>query len=328
MSSAVLNTAAAQGATFHNVMGSVRDVYSAEIYLTALPVMKFEQFTTKKSELGVQPGLTIQLPRFSSIKRGGRLREGHRVPIQAMNQTQMPITVHEYGNGIGFSERLLQASFYDQMAAASLLLGRDMSVVLDTELRDVIMGAPTVIFPNGKSARTALTGSDTFSTTLIKDGVEALESENAPKWGNDHWICFSHPHQGRSLRDDNNWINAAMYSGLGQVYTGEIGRYEDVRFIVTTMMPNGRNGAVNPITGDFEDLGFDETLESGKFGNQETIYRAVLFGEYTLGHAVAVPVELRDNNNNDFGREHGLAWYSVFGQAVLETKNVVIMETT
>lgn len=323
-----MNTAAAQGATFHNVLGAVRDVFSAEIYLSALPVMKFEQFTTRKSELGVQPGMTIQLPRFSNIRRGGKLREGKRIPVQPMNQTQQPIKVVEYGNGIGFSELLLQTSFYDQMAAASLLLGRDLSVVLDTELRDTIMGAPSVIFPNGKASRAALTAADIFSTTLIKDAVEDLESSNSAKWGGDHWICFAHPHQGRKLRDDTNWINAAMYSGLGQVYTGEIGRYEDVRFIVTTVMPNGRNSAVDPITGDNEDIGFDETLEQGFAGNQEDIYRAVMFGEYTLGHAVALPVELRDNNNQDFGREHGLAWYSIFGQSLLETKNVTVMETT
>lgn len=323
----VLNTAAAQGATFHNVLGAVRDVYSAEIYLSALPVMKFEQFTTKKSELGIQPGLTIQLPKFSNIKRGGRLREGKRIPIQPMNQTQQPIRVVEYGNGIGFSELLLQSSFYDQMAAASLLLGRDMSVVLDTELRDVIMGAPNVIFPNGKAARTDLVTADVFDTVLIKDGVETLEANNAPKWGNDHWICFAHPHQGRKLRDDTNWVNAAMYSGLGQVYTGEMGRYEDTRFIVSTILPNGRNSAIDPLTGDPEDIGFDETLELGFAGNLVTIYRAVMFGEYSLGHAVALPVELRDNNNQDFGREHGLAWYSIFGQSVLEAKNVVVMET-
>lgn len=323
----VLNTAAAQGATFHNVLGAVRDVYSAEIYLSALPVMKFEQFTTKKSELGIQPGLTIQLPKFSNIKRGGRLREGKKIPIQPMNQTQQPIRVVEYGNGIGFSELLLQSSFYDQMAAASLLLGRDMSVVLDTELRDVIMGAPNVIFPNGKAARTDLVAADVFDTVLIKDGVETLEANNAPKWGNDHWICFCHPHQGRKLRDDTNWVNAAMYSGLGQVYTGEMGRYEDTRFIVSTILPNGRNSAIDPLTGDPEDIGFDETLELGFAGNLVTIYRAVMFGEYSLGHAVALPVELRDNNNQDFGREHGLAWYSIFGQSVLEAKNVVVMET-
>ena len=326
--SSVLNTAAAQGATFHNVLGAVRDVYSAEIYLSALPVLKFEQFATKKSELGVQPGMNILLPRLSNVKRGGRLREGRRINVQPMNQTQQSIKVFEFGNGIGFSELLLQTSFYDQMAAASLLLGRDMAIVLDTELRNTVMTAPNVIFPNGKTSRTTLVANaDLLSTNVIKDGVEVLEGFNVPKWGMDHWILFCHPHQARGIRDDSAWVNAALYSGLGQIYTGEIGRYEDTRFIVSTVMPNGNNATIDPLTGDPEDIGFDPTLALGFASNLAVIYRAIMFGEYSLGHAVALPVELRDNNNQDFGREHGLAWYSIFGQSTLETKNIVVIET-
>jgi len=323
----VLNTAAAQGANFHNVLGAVRDVYSAEIYLSALPVMKLDQFTTKKSELGVQPGMTIQLPKFSNIKRGGPLREGHRIPIQPMNQTHQPISVGEYGNGIGFSEFLLQSSFYDQLAAASILLGRDLAVVLETTLRDAIMQAPSIIRPNDKASRALLTAADKISSDVLKDVIVALESGNSPRWENDHYIGFIHPHHGRCLRDDQYWVNAALYSGLGQVYTGEIGRMEDIRFIVTTIVNNGKDPSIDPITNDRVDLGFDPDLAVGAGGNQVPIYKSVFFGEYSLGHAVALPVELRDNHNQDFGREHGLAWYSIWGQSVLETKNIVVVET-
>lgn len=322
----VLNTAAAQGGNFHNVLGAVRDVYSAEIYLTALPVMKLDQFTTKKSELGVQPGMTIQLPKFSNIKRGGPLKEGHRIPIQPMNQTHQPISVRELGNGIGFSEYLLQSSFYDQLAAASILLGRDLAVVLETTLRDAIMRAPRIIRPNGKTSRALITASDRMNSDVFKDVVVNLESGNSPRWENDHYIGFMHPHAARSMRDDQYWVNAAVYSGLGQVYTGEVGRMEDIRVVVTTIVNNGRDPSIDPVTGDRSDLGFDPDLALGAGGNQVPIYKAVFFGEYALGHAVALPVELRDNNNQDFGREHGLAWYAIWGESVLETRNIVVVE--
>lgn len=323
----VLNTAAAQGQNFHNVLGAVRDVYSAEIYLSALPVMKIDQFTTKKSELGAQPGMTIQLPKFSNIKRGGPLKEGSRIPIQPMNQTHQPITVREYGNGIGFSEFLLQSSFYDQLAASSILLGRDLSVVLETALRDAIMLAPQIIRPNDKATRALLVEGDELNSDVLKDVVVTLESSNSPRWENDHYIGFIHPRQARSLRDDNYWVNAAVYAGLGQIYTGEIGRLEDIRFVVTTIVNNGRDPSFDPVTGDRTDLGFDPELEEGFNGNQVPIYKSVFFGEYSLGHAVALPVELRDNHNQDFGREHGLAWYSIWGQSVLESRNIVVVET-
>lgn len=323
----VLNTAAAQGAGFNQLYAATRDVFSAEIWFAALPILKFDQFTTKRTELGVQAGRTIQIPRYGNIKRGGRLTEGKRLETQAMSLAQQSVTVWEYGNAIAFSEYLLQTSFYDQLAAASMLLGRDMAVVLDTVLRDALMAASNVVYGGQKTARTLLVAADTFDTVVIKDAVETLETNNTPKWAGDHYVCFMHPHQARTLRDDNDWINASLYSGATQIYTGEIGRYEDVRFISTTVMPNGANGSVDPDTGDYVDIGHDPNLVSGVAGNQVNVYQAVFFGEYSLGHATALPVELRDNGVEDFGREHGLAWYSIWGQNILEDVNIVVAET-
>ena len=83
------------------------------------------------------------------------------------------ISVYEQGNAIGFSEYVLQTSFYDQLSAASLLRGRDMALVLDGQLRDTALLGTNVVFAGKKTARTALTSGDLFSTTLVKDAVEA-----------------------------------------------------------------------------------------------------------------------------------------------------------
>jgi N4-gp56 family major capsid protein len=323
----VLNTAVATGAGFSQQVSAVRDVYSAEIWFAALPVLKFDQFSTKKTELGVQPGRTINIPRYNNIKRGGTLTEGTRLQTRGMSMSSASVSVTENGNAVGFTEMLLQTSFFDQLAAASLLLGRDMAMVLDGQLRDVVTNGANVVFGGKKTARTAVMSTDVFDTVIIKDMVETLETNNSPKWAGDHYVCFIHPHQARGLRDDSDWINASLYAGVTQIYTGEIGRYEDVRFVSTTVMPNGGNSAVDSNTGDYVDVGYDPTLESGTSGNLCDIYTAVAFGEYAFAHATALPTELRDNGVEDFGREHGLAWYSIWGQAILENSNIVVGET-
>jgi N4-gp56 family major capsid protein len=198
--------------------------------------------------------------------------------------------------------------------------------VLDLALRDAAMAGTNIIYATGAANRAAVTSTMIFTTQVVKDAVETLETHNSPKWGGDHYICFAHPHQMRGLRDDNDWINASLYSGATQIYTGEVGRYEDVRFVSTTVMPNGANPAVDTTTGDFADIGYSAALHGTGNGGCN-IYQAVFFGEYAVGHATALPVELRDNGVTDFGREHGLAWYSIFGQAVLENANIVIAET-
>jgi N4-gp56 family major capsid protein len=325
--SSVLNTAVQSGVGFAQQVEAIRDVFSAEIWFAALPILKFDQFSTKKTELGVQPGRTIQIPRYGNVKRGGRLTEGVRLQTRAMSMSLQSITVFENGNAIGFSEYLLQTSFYDQLASASLLLGRDMAVVLDTQLRDTVLLGTNVVYAGSKPNRQTLTSVDKFDTQVVKDAVEVLETHNAPKWAGDHYICFLHPHQGRGLRDDNDWINASLYAGATQIYTGEIGRYEDVRFITTTVMPNGANNATDPDTGDFVDLGYAAALRLGTAGNLTNIYQAVMFGEYAFGHATALPVELRDSGVEDFGREHGLAWYAIWGSNSLENQNICVIET-
>jgi len=324
----VINTAVATGAGYNQLTGAIRDVFSAEIFVRALPLLRFDQFALYRSELGVQPGHTIQMPQLHNIKRGKMMTEKDELETQAMALSTLQITVHEYGNAVGFSEFLLQTSFFDQMTSASIVLGRDFAVVLDTELRtSMLAGAVNVVYANGKTARTALVSADVLTTQEVKDAVEVLETNNTPRWNGDHYVCIIHPHSARHLMDANQWIEASLYGNVEQIYRAEIGRYHDVRFISTTVMNNGANPTVDPNTGDYVDIGFDPALQNGVAGNQTVVYQSVMFGEFSLGHAVSLPVELRDNGIEDFGRRHALAWYSIFGQDVLETDNIVVIET-
>ena len=323
----VMTSASASGAGFATLLNAIRNVYSAEIYFAALPNLRFDQFATRKEELGTQPGATIVLPKMGNIRRGRTLTEGVRLETNKMSMSTASITVGEKGNAIGMTERLLQTSFYDNLAAASMLLGRDMAVFLDMELRDVVAAGTNTVFANGKAARTQLVAGDTFTTTEIHLACETLETNNAPKWGNDFYICFVHPHQISSLRQSAGWVNASLYAGSTPIFYGEVGRYNDVRFISTSIMPNGGSATLDTDTGEYADPGFVLALNSGVSGNQTDIYQAVMFGEYSYGHAVALPVELRDNGVQDFGREHALAWYAIWGQGLLENNNVVVIET-
>lgn len=323
----VITTAAATGPGFSALLTAVRDVYSAEIYFQAQPNLRFDQFATRKEELGVQPGANIVMPKFGNIKRGGPLTEGVRLQTKAMSMSTINISVAEQGNAIGMSEALLQTSFYDNLAAAAMLLGRDMAITLDSQLRDVIRTATTKVYANGKTTRNSLVAGDKFQTAEMHAGSEALETQNAPKWGNDFYVLFVHPHQISSIRQSAGWVNASQYAGVTPIFFGEVGRYNDIRCVSTSMMSNGANSVLDA-SGDYADPGYDPLLDpvvTVALGT--TVYQAVMFGEYSFGHAVGLPVELRDNGVQDFGREHALAWYAIWGQGLLEVKNGVVIET-
>ena len=324
MAESKMSTAVTNDGTNVKLDHLTRVVYSREIEFKALPVMRFFQFATVKTELGTTPGLTIQMLTYDNLKLGGKLTEGTRMTTQALSSSMKSITVEEKGNAVAVSELLLQSSFDDVMASATALLGRDYALVLDCELRDTALKGTNKVYASKKNGekvtqRQDLTEDCTLKVSTIKDAIEVLATNNAPKYQGASWICFVHPHQSRSLRDDNAWINASNYGAPEQLFTGEIGRIDDTRFIETTLMCNGASAT--------EDPSHKNELKKSVASNQANVYQAVIFGDNYYAVAFGLPVELRDNGVIDFGREHGLAWYSIWGTGLLHDEYGVVIET-
>lgn len=323
----ILNTANDVSSTVDHAQqltNAVRVVYSKEIEFKAMPNLRFFQFATVKTELGTTPGLTIQMLTYDNVKLGGKLTEGVRINGQAMSTSMKSITVHEHGNAITVSQLLLTSSFDDIMASATALLSRDYALVLDCALRDTALSGTNVVYARQEdgsktSSRADLVDGAKLTVATVKDAIEILATNNAPKYNNTNWICFVHPHQSRDLRDDNAWISASQYGAPEQLFTGEIGRIDDTRFIETTILSNG--------SAPVDDPAYKEELVKGQGGNQTNVYQSVIFGDNYYAVAFGLPVELRDNGIVDYGRERGLAWYSIFGTGLLHDEYGVVIET-
>lgn len=314
-------TGATNGGTLFS--DGTRIVYSKEIEFKALPTMRFSQFATEKTELGVEPGLTISMLTYDNLKMGGTLDEMKNMSTQAIGGSMKQLTVFEHGNAVSNSELLIQSSFDDVMATTTTLLGRDYAMTMDCELRDVALSGTNVVYGGGKASREELTDKDKLSVSVIKDAIEILATNNAPKYGGAYWICFVHPHQSRDLRDDSAWINASNYGNPEALFNGEIGRIDDTRFIETTLMCNGKAKDADP--------SYKEELVKGYSGDdgalQTNVYQSVIFGDQYYGIAWSLPVELRDNGVEDFGRKRSLAWYAIWGTGLLHNDYGVVIET-
>jgi hypothetical protein len=366
-----------------SMMGpAIQTIWSKEILFQSMPVLRFEQFAVKKTELGVMPGLVVNFMRYNNLPvPAGPLVEGIRMRTHAITANQYSITVQEQGFGVAVSELLLNASFDDVMASASRLLGRNMALYMDTQARQTLQRASSVVF--GRQKPTAInTGygvyePGTAATTVaavtggtdyylhphsVKDAVEVLSSKNIPRLG-ETYVAFIHPHQSRRLRDTPEWIEVTKYAAPGNFMLGEIGRLGDVVFIETTQigaplattmdtddsatLPGGKTVEPNQTNPDFRtDLfgtatdGSDitavpATWQDGRADAQSnvdgvatpgwgqawvpsgTAYEAIMLGDNAFGQAVSLPVELRDGGVLDFGREHALAWYSIWGWGLI-----------
>ena len=382
---------------------AIQTIWSKEILFQSMPVLRFEQFAVKKTELGTMPGLTVNFMRYNNLPMpSGPLLEGVRMKTHAITANQYSITVQEQGFAVAVSELLLNASFDDVMASASRLLGRNMALYMDAQARQTLARASSVVFgyqkptainqgygiyepgtpaANVAAVTTAAGGAGPYyylTSHAVKDAVEVLATKNIPRLG-ETYVAFIHPHQSRRLRDTPEWIEVTKYAAPGNFMLGEIGRLDDVVFIETTQvqgptgtdvtdpwptLPGGAVSTTNPFTGDwrgnelgapagqaglpagyntatdpFADLKDPGTLDdvpTGEvglpgwgepWGPVTMAYEAIMLGDNAFGHAISLPVELRDGGVLDFGREHALAWYSIWGWGVITDSSVVKIVT-
>ena len=340
---------------------AIQTIWSKEILFQAMPILRFEQFAVKKTELGVSPGLRVNFLRYKNFAVDATpLTEGVRMTTNALTAEQIAITVAEHGYAVAVSELLLNASFDDIMASASRLLGRHMAQYLDIQARNTLSAATSATFGYDRSTITGgaftnydegtpgakladLTGNFKLTTGAIKDSALVLASKNIPRIG-ETYVQFIHPKQSRDLRSNPEFIEVTKYAAPGNFMLGEIGRLYDVVFIETTQVKQLTAGAVDysslvgvpadqtsyangavkansgpGLGGNPENPGAtgftgtsNDTIASGK-----TVYESIMIGDNAFGHAISLPVELRDGGVLDFGREHALAWYSIWGLGII-----------
>ena len=63
---------------------AIQTIWSKEILFQSMPILRFEQFAVKKTELGVAPGLTINFMRYNNLGNAAPLTEGVRLTTNAL----------------------------------------------------------------------------------------------------------------------------------------------------------------------------------------------------------------------------------------------------
>ena len=302
-------TSAGAGGGYTAIPQAVRDFYSREVLFQAQPRLRFLQFAKVKRDLQAVRGKSIVFVKYGNLAGGGSLEESDVLTPEGMTTSEIIVPVKEQANSIQVTEYLLRTSLLDVLGDASKLLANNMAMVLDGQFRDCVLETPNVVYGNGAADLASLTAESVFNTMTVKDAVETLATNNAPRVNGDYYVCIAHPHQLRQLRDDKNWVNANTYMGRRQLYIGEVGMYEGVIFIETTQMPKLNEEAIA------EKYGEGATID--------TAYEGVFFGENAYAWGVALDVELRDDGVVELGRKHTLGWYGIWGTGIIEEKNIV-----
>ena len=143
---------------------------------------------------------------------------------------------------------------------------------------------------------TASTNTDTASVEMGKGHVKAIRDvmveRNIPPYMGDDYIAISWPTTYRTFKNDLESIKQYTTEGFKMILNGEVGRYENIRFI--------------------------EQTNIAKDGSTYSDW-CYFMGDDTVAEAVAVPEEIRGKIPGDYGRSKGVAWYYLGGFGLIHT---------
>lgn len=279
------------------------------------PLVKFRQFSDVRdaSQQGRKKGDIFTWDVFSDVSaHGGALVETNTMPETNFTVVQGTLTITEVGNSVPYSGKLDNLSKFPVQELVQKVLKNDAVKTFDvlawTQFNQTLLRA----IPTGGGTNTATctlytngtvtgTNSSAFSNTLLKSIVDQMKERNIPAYVADDYYAIAWPTTLRNLKNNLETIHQYSDTGFKLIMNGEIGRYENTRFIEQTNVAKG--------------TGTDGyTTTAWTTGQSDWIF---FFGNDTVAEAIAVPEEMRGKIPSDYGRSKGVAWYYLGGFGIV-----------
>ena len=185
---------------------------------------------------------TISFRKYDPLpKRTTPITEGVTPDGQNLRVSVVEGTLAQYGGYVELTDLLLLTAVDNNLCMATKLLGAQAGRTLDTITREVLAGGTNVQYADGTAwARHALMGGNTGETVnhyltvdCIRRAVRFLKSQNAERIGGSY-VAIIHPDVAYDLMNDPAWKYPNQYADATNIFEGEIGKIEGVRFIETS----------------------------------------------------------------------------------------------
>lgn len=284
-----------------------------QLYFNAVADVK----TTDASYVGAAVTFTIQSDLAFATTA---LNESTDVTPVALADTQVTLTLAEYGNALQISALELGTSFIPLDPIMANVIGFNAGGSIDTIARDVLKAGTNVRYSTGTgtapTARNTVMPSNTLDGAAVRRATAELRGANVPDIGG-NFVGFIHPDVSYDLRGTSGgsgWRDPHTYSQPGEIWAGEVGVFENVRFIETPRAPV------------FADAGSSTTLTD--------VYRTIIMGRQGLAKTWST-----GNSNTEMPRIFptpivdllrrfpGMAWYWLGAYGIFRQASVRAVES-
>jgi N4-gp56 family major capsid protein len=297
---------------------------SKDLRAAVQPMTRFRQFCdVKDASLGGKKKgdiFTWDIYQDVAVRAAQSLAETATMPETNFTIVQGTLTLTEAGNSVPYSGKLDDLSYHDVKTIVNKVLKNDAKKWFDASAHaqfnntllavQALNGTSTTSLHISTTGTVTATNSIAFGLPHTKLVVDFMKERNIPAYTEDDYYAIAWPSTFRTLKNNLEQVFQYTTEGFRQLMYGEIGRYDNMRYVEQTNIPRG--GADNTTTFDT----FNNVSDSWDNGLSDWIF---FCGEDTAAEAIAVPEEMRGKIPTDYGRSKGVAWYYLGGFASIQS---------
>ncbi len=249
--------------TMTNLIQTAYDKY-VEMELRSEPM--FRKFADKRPVDVTNPGATVVFQLHNDLSRvTSALSETADIDAVALNNTnKVQVQINEYGNAVTTTERLALESLSAIDPAVADMLAYNQRDSLDAIVYNVLVNPATGRYTGASAAdETVVNGLDktalatsTIQAADIRKAVAKLRGASVQPKDGSNYVGLLHPDVSYDLRTEaaangsNVWQQPHTYTeaGVGNIWSGEIGVYEGVKFIESPRCEQAYGNVARTIT--------------------------------------------------------------------------------
>lgn len=245
--------------------------YDRMAYFSLRPELYFDAVADVQPTRQAMPGTAVVFSVQTDLAVASTtINESVDVDAVALANTQVTLTLAEYGNAVSTSAKLRGTSFVELDPIVANVLGFNAGISIDTVARDVLKAGSNVRYSGQATSRDTVIPTDTLVANNVRRALADLRGANVATIGG-LYVAFIHPDVSYDLRGQTGaaaWRDPHTYSQPGEIWNGEVGAFEGFRFIETPRAPI------------FADAGSSTTLTD--------VYRTMFLGRQGLAKAFSV----------------------------------------
>jgi len=279
-------------------------------YFALRSELLFDQAADVQPVQQAMPGTGVTFTIFADIAAAtSTLNEVTDVTPTALSDSQVTVTLNEYGNAVVTTAKLRGTAFLDVDSAAANIIGYNAGDSIDQVVREVLAGGTNVVYATGgtttPTSRESVSTDDILSADDVRKVTAQLRAANVATFDGSY-LGYIHPdvsYDFRSATDAAAWRTPANYVNPEGIYNGEIGKFESVRFIETPRAKKFENAS-------------NGTSTTGTID----VYATHIMGRQALAKAYSVqdgngsvPKIVRGNVTDILMRLQPLGWYWLGG---------------